>query len=236
MLNYMNKKILTIAFAVLVFLTGLGLYFLSPKPKSEENTNISLYQEKDHYEVSDFKDAPIVELDELERVIGRLNEAYVYLREGNKPYLRWIDIGLYKKVLGDYKGAENAWRNSVSLAANPGLAYGNLANLYFYNLKEFDKAEEYYLKAIEITPSAYTYREGLSDLYRYELKDKRSLVEEIMVEGSKQDSVNAIVYYAYLFDFFTAIENKEKAGEYAVKIKQIDPNWEIYGESIEIND
>jgi len=231
----MNKKILTIAFAVLVFLVGLSLYFLSPKPKNEKNANISLYQEKDHYEAGDFMDSPIVESDELERVIGRLNEAYVRLKEGDKPYLRWIDIGLYKKVLGDYRGAENAWRNSVSLAANPGLAYGNLANLYFYNLKEFDKAEEYYLKAIEITPSAYTYREGLADLYRYELEDKRGLVEEIMIEGSKQDSANAIIYYAYLVDFFAAIKDNNKASEYVGKVKKIDPNWEIYGEDIEIS-
>ena len=223
----MKKKI--IIWTIVIVIVG-GIFYLYQN-KNNEEINSFLSEAKTSYRVSDFINSSL-DMEEAQRIVDRLNEAYIAVGEGDRTYLHWIDIGMYKKVLGDYKGTEEAWRNAVSLTERPDLAYGNLANLYFYNLRDFNKAEEYYYKALEVVPNSYHYREGLSDLYRYDLKEKMNQVEQIMKDGVEQDMNNAIVYYAYLVDFFSSESNAEKVKEYTNKIKEIDPNWESFTQEI----
>lgn len=224
----MKKKV--IIWIIIIVILG-GIFYLYQNKDKQEPSNF-LNEVKTFYRVSDFVGSHL-ETDEAQELVDRLNEAYVYLEEGSKPYLRWNDIAIYKKALSDYKGAEEAWRNAISLAENPGLAYGNLANLYFYHLRDFIKAEEYYKKALEISPHSFTYREGLADLYRYDMREKIDEVEQTMKEGADANKTNAIAYYSYLIEFFDGENNKSKVGEYTKKIKEIDPDWEsIFQETI----
>ncbi len=250
----MNKKtIILIAFLLSFFVLG-GVFFYGYKYANLKNNDLNnifrvdksvsdsrekehdfeeratLYQEKDQYSLDDFQNTGNLEEAEKKRLVEKLNKVYVLLREHEKKYPYWIEIGLIKKTLGDYTGAISAWRNAVSLSKRPVLAYGNLADLYFHYLRNYEKAEEYYQKALELNPRNFTYREGLADLYRYDLKEKSHLVEEIMLEGAKQDPANKIFYYAYLVEFFTENKNAKKAQEYKDKIYKIDPKWKPYTE------
>ena len=114
------------------------------------------------------------------------------------------------------------------------MAYGNLADFYFYYTKDYQKAEEYYKKALDINKNVYKYYEGLADLYRYNLTDKKDLVEKVINNGLENDSANKIIYYSYLVDFYHQKKNIGKKQEYIDKIKEIDPNWEWYMEDVEI--
>jgi tetratricopeptide (TPR) repeat protein len=225
----MKKKV--IIWLIVIVVLG-GIFYLYQNKENRDIDNF-INKIKTDYRVSDFIDSAL-ETSEAQRMVDRLNEAYVYLEEGDKLYLSWIDIGMYKKVLGDYSGAEDAWRSAVALSDNPALAYGNLANLYFYNLRDYIKAEEYYKKALDAVPGSYTYREGLADLYRYDLRNKVNEVEQIMKDGVEKDINNSIAYYAYLVDFFSSENNEEKIKEYTKKIKEIDPNWQAFAEDVVI--
>ncbi len=223
-----NKKII-IFLIIFVFAVLFGfLWYKQSKNKKEENNKKILYQEKNYYSEEDFP-ALANEPEERARLVKRLNEVYEAKDEHpKKPYPYWIEIGLLKKALKDYKGAEDAWRNAVMVVKRPTIAYGNLADLYFYFLKDYDKAEEYYLKALELTPGNITYRKGLADLYRYKITDKKDQVEKIILEGAKKDYNNRIEYYVYLVDFFRSENNRKKAEEYRQKVREIDPDRKLY--------
>ena len=226
----MNKKIIILIVVFLILALGLVFWQLE---KSENINNQTSYQDKAEYSVDDFPDFK-GDKEEAERLIESLNKQYTFLNESDKPYSYWIQIGLIKKVLRDYEGAESAWRSAVSLVEQPIVAYGNLADLYFHFMQDYDKAEGYYKKVMDLSPRSFIYREGLADLYRYDLKEKDNLIEEIMLEGASQNPGDKINYYAYLFDFFTDKGNIEKKKEYEKKIKKIDPNWTLFVQEIEL--
>lgn len=47
----------------------------------------------------------------------------------------------------------NRLKESLEIDSNNPLALGNLGYLYHYKIKDFDKAEEYYLKSINQFPT-----------------------------------------------------------------------------------
>lgn len=218
----MKKKIdISLVLVFIIFIGTIIFYFTYYKVDKTETTS---YADDNIYTANDFKNSGL-EPEELDRLINRLNKTYVLLEEKNNPYSSWIDIGMYKKVLGDYKGAEEAWMNAVTLTDRPDLAYGNLANIYFYNIKNYDLAEEYYQKAIEISVNPFTYREGLSDLYRYIKTDKKDLIEKNMLDGALSDPNRKLKYFEYLYYYFVDEKNIDKEAEYLKKIKEVNPEW-----------
>ena len=64
----------------------------------------------------------------------------------------WIAIGNLKVLLGDYEGAIAAYRESISLQSNNILGYRNIAEVYKNNLRDYEKAQEFYGLAIEVNP------------------------------------------------------------------------------------
>ena len=227
----MSKKSVIFLFIFIAIIGGI-IYFKYYQG-ADNIKNILSDKNKTHYTVGDFKESGL-DIAEISRFVDRLNKEYKALENSDKPYFNWINIGMFKKNLKDYQGVEDAWFKAISLKDDADLAYGNLADFYFYYTKDYQKAEEYYKKALDINKNVYKYYEGLADLYRYNLTDKKDLVEKVINDGLENDSVNKIIYYSYLVDFYHQEKNIEKKQEYIDKIKEIDPNWEWYMEDVEI--
>ncbi len=156
--------------------------------------------------------------------IEDLNKQYSKLREGDHIYIRWINVGILKKRFDDFEGAEKAWLTAVDYAPEQSLGYGNLADLYLFTLGEYEKAEEYYLKVLELRKDNYTYYIGLAALYRYNMTEKAHLIEGIINEGASINPAEAANYYLYLADYYARDgENIEKAKLYANKVIELDP-------------
>jgi tetratricopeptide (TPR) repeat protein len=76
----------------------------------------------------------------------------------------WLDLALYRNMLGDVTGAKEVWVYLTKVS--PGLVqpYGNMANQFVVE-KNFAEAETWYKIAIEKMPQALQYYQDLADVY-----------------------------------------------------------------------
>lgn len=218
----LKKSYFLIGFIIL--LAGLAGYFYLTKfyfiPKEEKI-----------YTAADFPHALEKMSEETLRLsLEDLNNQYQKIKEDDHVYIRWINIGILKKRLEDYKGAEKAWLDAIEYNPDQSLAFGNLADLYLFDLSEYQKAEEYYKKVLTMNPNHFNYYYGLASLYRYNMTEKSNLIENLMLDGAKINPAEADGYYMYLAGYFydgpsnSGGDNQEKARYYTQKTLEINPN------------
>ncbi len=69
-----------------------------------------------------------------------------------------INLGIYREKIKDYDGAAEAWEYASAIRPFDPVPLINLGDLYGYYVHDNQKAEEYFLKAIEAKPNeAYSY-------------------------------------------------------------------------------
>lgn len=211
----MSKKYIILILIAILVITGFYWFFFI----RERGPKV--------YTLDDFPDAlKTMNEDILKITIDGLNKEYQKLgTEGNEDYWTWIEIGILKKRLLDYKGTKDAWEEAMVNNPEHALAVGNLADLYLYHLQDYEKAEEYYQKVLMMNPYHYDYYYGICSLYRYNLTDKMNLIEGLMLQGAEKNILEASTYYMYLANFFAKEGNNlEKAKEYTNIVLQISPN------------
>lgn len=94
----------------------------------------------------------------------------------------WIELGNYRKLIGDYDAAIEIWRYASGLNPENHVLLNNIANLYSGYLRDYQKAEEYYLKAINAAPNLpYPYFAAF-EFYKSVLKDNKK-AEDIVRKG-----------------------------------------------------
>lgn len=126
----------------------------------------------------------------------------------------WIDLGSWRKAIGDYEGARLTWEYVVSVSPNNIVPLVNLGDLYQFYLKENIKAEDYMKRVIAKNPS---YIEGyfrLYTLYSESYKEKIAEAPKALLGGltvnpksvdlmillaqdyrDAGDKTNALIYY-----------------------------------------
>ncbi|MBU1137051.1 hypothetical protein KKD72_01640 [Patescibacteria group bacterium] len=214
----MNKKNIIIVFLVLIAALLAGyFYFTIFYSKSNQTDKI--------YTQNDFPDAlKTMSQEILDKSLIDLNKQYQKLKEGDHVYIRWINVGILKKRLNDYIGAEQAWLDAIDYNSDQYLAYGNLADLYLFDLGQYQKAEEYYLKVLSMDKNNYNYYHGIASLYRYNLTDKKDQVEAWMLKGAENNPAEAESYYLYLANYFYEKGlNLTKAKLYSQKTLKLNP-------------
>ncbi len=222
----MNKKKKNIIYIVLIVIVAslVASFYLTDFYKSDKDNLDKIYTAEDFPNALEVMNEEILEMS-----LKDLNEQYQDLRDGEYIYLSWINVGILKKRLKDDTGAEKAWLNAIDYSSDQPLAYGNLADLYLFNMREYEKAEEYYLKVLEMDPNHQGYYIGLVSLYRYDMTEKVNLIENIMINGANINPAEAENYYMYLANYFDeGIDNKggndkEKAKYYTQETLKINP-------------
>lgn len=126
-----------------------------------------------------------MEKNTLEQITALTNS----LKKNYDSWGEWIQLGLLKKLLGDYQGAREAWEFAAIIRPKDSISRHNLGNLYWQNLKDLKKAEENYLKAIELSKQDISAYVDLSNIYYYDLKDKIK-AETILNKGLVNNSGN----------------------------------------------
>lgn len=117
--------------------------------------------------------------------IKKIKEITAQLKENYDRREEWLNLGIWRKTLGDYEGAEQAWKFVTLIRPNDPVAFHNLGDLYSQYLVDFPKAEKNYLTAIEKDSKTAFYYIKLYEFYRYFVK-KPDLAENILVQGIKQ--------------------------------------------------
>ncbi len=95
----------------------------------------------------------------------------VDLKKDSTDLKKWIDLGIYQKMIGDYQGAVASWQYVTKVADKDFIASGNLGNMYAYQLKDMVKAEQYYNQAIKNAPTQIYLYFQLAEAFRDVSKD-----------------------------------------------------------------
>lgn len=101
----------------------------------------------------------------------KVAELQTSLLKNPKQFNAWIDMGVYHKVAGDYEGAKIYWDYAGKLAPTDFISFGNLGNMYAYQLKDMAKAEQYYNQAIKNAPTQIYLYFQLAEAFRDVSKD-----------------------------------------------------------------
>jgi hypothetical protein len=104
----------------------------------------------------------------------------------------WLQLGVDRKIGGDYAGAEVAW-NYVATAGPSTInyvAYGDLGDLYMNFDVNYSKAEANYLAAVKIAPTVIDYYRDLFTLYRSFYKTNTTAAADIVAQGLKANPNN----------------------------------------------
>ena len=109
------------------------------------------------------------------------------LRRNPDDYSAWLGVGLYRKALGDYAGAAEVWEYVALRWPTDYVAYNNLGDLYHLYLKDYPKAEQYFLKTAELQPSFVQTYFNLYELYRYSYKGKENEAPRAFLLGLEKN-------------------------------------------------
>jgi Tfp pilus assembly protein PilF len=108
----------------------------------------------------------------------------------------WLVLGLRRQEIADYEGAREIYDYVTRLLPSDSTAYINLGNLYHYYLKDFPKAEQYFLKALERDRKVALVYLNLHDLYRYSYKTNTAAAADILKQGIKENPEAVDLYVA----------------------------------------
>jgi hypothetical protein len=104
----------------------------------------------------------------------------------------WLQLGVDRKIAGDYAGAIAAWNYVAAAGSNAVnyIAYGNLGDLYMNFDVNYPKAEASYKAAIAINPKVIDYYRNLYTLYTSFYKTGTSAAADIVAQGLKANPNN----------------------------------------------
>ncbi len=125
--------------------------------------------------------------DEAVRTALRTKVAEDQARLKRVPYdgNAWMDLALRYHSAGDYEGAREVWEFIVSVPPVNVTALGNLGRLHHFELKQYEKAEQYFFAAVEANPARPEAYYELFDLYRYSYKKDTTAAVDILKKASE---------------------------------------------------
>ncbi|MEA2112605.1 MAG: hypothetical protein U9P50_01360 [Patescibacteria group bacterium] len=106
-------------------------------------------------------------------MVERIGKVVKELKSDPTNISNWLDLGLQRKTISDYEGAKLAWEYAKLIDESYFVVRGNLGDIYAYYLGDNVRAEENYLKALELgSEHAYLYYKT-AEFYRDFLLDNQ---------------------------------------------------------------
>lgn len=171
---------------------------LPPAPKFPRKINYSASYSSEARTMMDKKVADLVSL----------------LNKNSSNIEAWLDMGIVYKQTGDYEGARGAWEYVGLLSPNGIVSFNNLGDLYHYYLKDYQKSEKNFLRAIKNDSKYILSYINLHELYKFSYQTDTSKAVDVLKQGisanpgnidllvtlasyyrDKGDSKNARTYY-----------------------------------------
>lgn len=114
----------------------------------------------------------------------------------------WMQIGLLKKIIGDFEGARDAWEYAGVIQSKNSLSFSNLGELYWRYLHEYVKSETNFRISIKHKPEDIQNYVSLAELYHYSYKEKADLADDVLREGlqNNPDDGTLMRRLAYLYE------------------------------------
>ncbi|MDO8620567.1 MAG: hypothetical protein Q7R64_04450 [bacterium] len=108
---------------------------------------------------------------DAELAVKTIQSVIARLKENPENAGLWAELGFHRKGIEDYVGAKEALEYSLALSPYNATVADNLGVVYGDYLKDPQKAEKYYLIAVELEPNAVYRYLRLFEFYSYITKD-----------------------------------------------------------------
>ncbi len=95
----------------------------------------------------------------------------------------WLDLAIRYKTAGNFEGAVEIWEYLAAAYPTDSVPLHNLGEYYFHTVKDYPKAEQYYLRAIAVAPQFSINYLDLHDMYRYVYKQDTTAAADILKEA-----------------------------------------------------
>ncbi len=200
--NHMaTKKNFIVLATVFILVAGFGGWYIYRDLKSSKSAevvppptvantsdSIGISPEEIKKQMPDLDKEIIIKADITEdtknTAITKIKEITAVLKQDYDQREEWLNLGIWRKTIGDYEGAKEVWEFVTLIRPNDPVAFHNLGDLYSLHLIDFSKAEKYYLIAVEKDPKTSFYYAKLYEFYRYFVK-KSDLAIAILEKGIK---------------------------------------------------
>lgn len=141
--------------------------------------------------------------EQKEKIYGELRMHGSAVKEKPDYFFGWIQVGLLKKVIGDFEGARDAWEYAGVISPKNSVSFANLGELYWRYLPNFPKSEANFKISIKNKPNDSSTYMSLSDLYRYSFVEKKDLADDVLLEGvnANPNSIDLMKQLARLYEF-----------------------------------
>lgn len=108
------------------------------------------------------------------------------LAKKSTDFSAWVNLGILRKTVGDYKGAEADWIYVTKLYPSSTVGFDNLGELYLDFLKDYPKAEANFKQSIKIDSHDINAYQQLFSLYTtYGYKQGTSAAADLVAQGLK---------------------------------------------------
>lgn len=215
----MKRNIIAIIIIlILVLIVVAGYFFIQYKPVDQ--TLEGYLNSKRAYYIEELN----LSEDSLNKILDQIFLLEEELKVQLENYRDLIQVGVLYQRLHEYDLAKEKFEKAIEVLPGEGTAYGNLAELYVFNFKDFDKAVENYKKAITNDHWRVDYYRSLADLYQSEFPEKKTEIESMFLDGVEKNPNKKKDFYSYLVDFFWLEGQFDKAIDYTKKLIEIEPN------------
>lgn len=140
------------------------------------------------------------------------------LREDPTLYASWLDLGSYRKLAGDFTGAEEIWLYMAAHWPEDRAAYENLGDLYHLYIRDYPRAERYYRAAIERDDTYPELYVKFHELYALSWAEKKDLADEILLEGIEKLPGHVGLLFT-LAEYYAGAGESAKAREYYGEVR-----------------
>lgn len=162
----------------------------------------------------------------------KIKEASDMIRSNYDYANQWYDLGAYRRMIGDYVGADEAWSFVSRIRPDDSISLHNLGSLY-YDLKNYPKAEQYFLASIDKNSKNVDAYIQLAAIYTYNDLSKTSLVEPLLLRGIAANPSESNLMIT-LGKYYQAKGNLDAARNYFEQALKLNPKNTALQQELEL--
>jgi len=214
----MKKKTVNVILTIILLIVVVfAVYYFIPKNSTTDDPMAAVFKFEVMKEMEDW---------EIQKYSETFNNAVTFTQSNPDQMDGWMTLGAVQKQIGNYKAAETAWLYVNEIRPLNSTSFGNLADLYANFLKEYDKAEPMYRRAIENSMNEDKNRLFYRNFF-YFCKDylnDETKAESILLEGIEKNPKSDLL--ALAGSYYQEKGDNDKAIEYYRKYLEVNPESE----------
>ncbi len=154
-----------------------------------------------------------------EESAAKVAQAKTELRDNPELMSRWLELAAQYKGVYDYEFAEEIYLYVIEKWPEEVTAYGNLADMYRYELKQYDDSVTYWRKVVALKPDFIAAYRELHYLYRYNIESDASTMIAPLEEGLVANPNNTDLLIPFANYYRDVAKDNAKAREYFLKAR-----------------